>query len=44
MLLNHDCKLSPQHKAAIKEWKKRTPKNQFIETSRNLIIKEGTFP
>jgi hypothetical protein len=44
MLLNHDCKLSPQHKAAIQEWKRRTPRNLFIETSRNLILKEGTFP
>ena len=43
-LLNHDRKLSPQHKAAIEEWKKLTPKNEFIEKSRNMILKEGTFP
>ena len=44
MLLNHDRKLSPEHNAAINEWKKRAPKNSFIENSRNLILKEGTFP
>ena len=44
MLVNHDRKLSPQHKAAIDEWKKLTPMNVFIEKSRNMILKEGTFP
>jgi hypothetical protein len=44
MLVNHDRKLSPQHKAAIGEWKKLTPMNTFIEKSRNMILKEGTFP
>jgi len=44
MLVNHDRKLSPQHKAAIDEWKKLTPMNVFIEKSRNMILKEGSFP
>jgi hypothetical protein len=44
MLLNHDRKLSPEHEAAVAAWKKRAPKNSFIENSRNLILKEGTFP
>lgn len=44
VLLNHDRKLSLEHNAAIQEWKKRAPKNSFIENSRNLILKEGTFP
>jgi hypothetical protein len=44
MLVHHDRKLSPQHKAAIGEWKKLTSKNLLIEKSRNMILKEGTFP
>ena len=43
MLLNHDSKLSPEHKAAIEKWQKRTPKNSFIENSRNKILKEVRF-
>jgi hypothetical protein len=43
-LLNHDRELSPQHRTAVDAWKKGTPKNSFIENSRNLILKEGTFP
>jgi hypothetical protein len=47
-LLNHDHDLSPQHKAAIDEWKKRTPMSgkeiSFIKNSRDLILKEGAFP
>jgi hypothetical protein len=42
-LLNHDRRLSPEHKAAIDEWKKRTPIDSFIKNSRDLILKEGTF-
>ena len=47
-LLNHDHKLSREHKAAIDEWKKRTPMNgkeiSFIKNSRDLILKAGAFP
>jgi hypothetical protein len=47
-LLNHDSKLSPAHKLAINEWKKRTPMDgreiSFIKSSRDLILKEGAFP
>lgn len=47
-LLNHDRRLSPEHDAAINEWKKRTPMGgkeiSFIKKSRDLILKEGTFP
>jgi hypothetical protein len=46
-LLNHDHKLSREHKAAIDEWKKRTPMNGkeiwFIKNSRDLILKTGAF-
>jgi hypothetical protein len=44
MLLHHDGKLSSQHAAVIDAWKKGTPRNLFIENSRNLILKEGKFP
>ena len=47
-LLNHDHKLSREHEAAIKEWKKRTPMDDkeisFIKNSRDLILKTGAFP
>lgn len=43
-LLNHDRRLSPEHKAVIDEWKKRTPIDLFVKNSRDLILKEGTFP
>ena len=47
-LLNHDRMLSPEHKATIDEWKKRTPMDgkeiSFIKNSRDLILKEGAFP
>jgi len=39
-LLNHDRRLSPEHKAAIDEWEKRTPIDSFIKNSRDL----GAFP
>jgi hypothetical protein len=47
-LLNHDRTLSPEHKATIDEWKKRTPMDgkeiSFIKNSRDLILKAGAFP
>jgi hypothetical protein len=47
-LLNHDRTLSPAHKAAIDEWKNRTPMDgreiSFIKNSRDLILKAGAFP
>lgn len=47
-LLNHDRMLSPEHKATIDEWKKRTPIDgkeiSFIKNSRDLILKAGAFP
>jgi hypothetical protein len=46
-LFYHDAKLSPQHKAAIADWKKRTSMNgkeiSFIKRSRDLILKTA-FP
>lgn len=47
-LLNHDRTLSPQHKATIDDWKKRTPMDgkeiSFIKNSRDLVLKAGAFP
>jgi hypothetical protein len=47
-LLNHDRKLSPQHKAAIDDWKTHTPMDgkeiSFIKNSRDLALKAGAFP
>jgi hypothetical protein len=47
-LLNHDRCLSTEHRAAIDEWKKRTPMNgkvmSFIKKSRDQILKDATFP
>jgi hypothetical protein len=47
-LLNYDRTLSPEHEAAIDEWKKRTPMDgkeiSFIKKSRDLILKAGAFP
>ena len=47
-LLNHDRRLSPEHKAAINEWEKCTPMDgkeiSFIKKSRDMILKGGTFP
>jgi hypothetical protein len=46
-LLNHDSKLSDQHKAVIQAWKKSTPmygpEIKFINHSRDLILKGGAF-
>jgi len=46
-LLNHDSKLSDEHKAVIETWKKETPMDgpeiMFIKRSRDLILKEGAF-
>ena len=46
-LINHDSTLSEQHRAVIETWKKQTPMDgpeiTFIKTSRDLILKAGTF-
>jgi hypothetical protein len=47
-LLHHDRNLSPEHAAAVDEWKKRIPVDgreiSFIKKSRDLILKEAAFP
>ena len=47
-LLSHDSKFSKEHKAAIVDWKKRTPLDgkeiSFIKSSRDRILHEGMFP
>ena len=47
-LLSHDSALSKEHKVAIDDWKKRTPKDgkeiSFIKSSRDRILHEGMFP
>jgi hypothetical protein len=47
-LKNHDSKLSEEHKRAIEDWWQSTPPDtpelHFIRTSRNLILKGGSFP
>jgi hypothetical protein len=46
-LRNHDRTLSPQHKQVIDKWWNATPLStpelHFIRTSRDLILKEGSF-
>jgi hypothetical protein len=47
-LKNHDSTLSGEHKRAIEEWWQKntlasTCELRFIQTSRNLILKEGRF-
>lgn len=45
----HDRKLSPEHDAAISRWWSTTkdwkaiPELNFIKTSRDMVLKEGTF-
>jgi len=48
-LMNHDSKLSEEHKRVVGKWllatpPLSTPELRFIETSRNLILKGGSFP
>jgi hypothetical protein len=47
-LYNHDRELSPEHRAAIDQWWKRTtpsdkPELAFIVDARNQILKGGAF-
>lgn len=46
-LRNHDRHISSAHRKAIDEWWDKTPLDEpnlkFIRTSRDLILKEGTF-
>jgi hypothetical protein len=48
-LINHDSKLSDKHKRVVEDWRQATslssaPELHFIRTSRNLILKGGSFP
>jgi hypothetical protein len=44
----HDAKLSPQHQAAIDDWKRRTPMDgkeiSFIKSSRDRIARDMRTP
>jgi hypothetical protein len=46
-LRDHDSKLSDEHKRVVDEWWKATPLStpelDFIRTSRDLLLKRGTF-
>ena len=46
-LMNHDSTLSDEHKRAIEDWRQATPLStpelHFIRTSRDLILKRGSF-
>lgn len=46
-LLNYDSTLSEEHRAVIKQWQRDTPMDgpeiSFIKTSRDLLLKEGSF-
>jgi hypothetical protein len=47
-LKNHDSTLSDEHRRVIKDWWQATPppstpELHFIQTSRNLILKGGSF-
>jgi hypothetical protein len=46
-LKDHDSKLSDEHKRVVDEWWKATPLStpelDFIRTSRDLLLKRGTF-
>jgi hypothetical protein len=50
VLMGHDSKLSPEHKAVITAWRTRTknvkehPAFHFIISARNEILKGGSFP
>jgi hypothetical protein len=47
-LMNHDSTLSNEHKRVIKDWCQATPLStpelHFIRTSRDLLLKGGSFP
>src|SRR5438552_6416149 len=46
-LMNHDSMLSAEHKRVVKDWCQATllstPELHFIRTSRDLILKRGSF-
>ena len=46
-LMNHDSRLSNEHKRVIEDWRQATPPStaelEFIRRSRNLILKGGNF-
>jgi hypothetical protein len=46
-LRSHDSKLSDEHKRVVDEWWRTTPLStpelHFIRTSRDLLLKRGTF-
>ena len=46
-LMNSDCTLSDEHKRAVKDWCQATPLTtpelHFIRTSRDLLLKRGSF-
>jgi hypothetical protein len=46
-LMNHDSTLSAEHKRVVEDWRQATPLStpelHFIRTSRNLILKRGSF-
>src|SRR5271156_1426143 len=47
-LFYHDAKLTPQHQAAIDDWKRRTPMDgkeiSFIKSSRDRIARDMRTP
>jgi hypothetical protein len=46
-LMNHDSTLSIEHKRVVEDWRQATPLStpelHFIRTSRDLILKRGSF-
>ena len=47
-LMNRDSSISDEHKRVAEEWRRATPLStpelHFIRTSRDLILKGGSFP
>ena len=47
-LMNRDSSISDEHKRVVEEWRRATPLStpelHFIRTSRDLILKGGSFP
>jgi hypothetical protein len=47
-LMNRDSSISDEHKRVAEEWRRATPPStpelHFIRTSRDLILKGGSFP
>jgi hypothetical protein len=46
-LMNHDSTVSDEHKSVVEEWRQATPLStpalHFIRTSRDRILKRGSF-